>query len=78
MSSVELILDSGAFSAWRLGDTIDLRAYIEYVKRYGHLFKAYVCLDTIPGSYTRSCLKQKWSSAHYREFRGLLAARRFE
>lgn len=51
--SVELILDSGAFSAWRLGDAIDLRAYIEYVKRYGHLFKAYVCLDTIPGSLGR-------------------------
>ena len=50
---LKIMLDSGAFSAWRLGDEIDLKAYIKYIKKNGHLFNSYVCLDTIPGANGR-------------------------
>ena len=50
---LKIMLDSGAFSAWRLGDAIDLDAYIKYIKRNGHLFYSYVSLDVIPGANGR-------------------------
>ena len=50
---LRIMLDSGAFSAWHRGDEIDLAAYIEYIKRQGHLFYSYVSLDVIPGANGR-------------------------
>ena len=46
---MEIMLDSGAFSAWRQEDPIDLDEYIAYIKRHRHLLDSYVSLDTIPG-----------------------------
>jgi hypothetical protein len=48
--TVDLMLDSGAFSAWNQGDTIDLKGYIRYLKEnYRYLF-SYVNLDVLaPG-----------------------------
>lgn len=46
---VELMLDSGAFSAWTHGDTLVLEEYIEYAKERAHLVDTVVNLDTIPG-----------------------------
>lgn len=46
----ELFLDSGAFSAWRRGIELPLGDYIAFIKKYGHLFGAYVAMDVIPGS----------------------------
>ncbi len=42
-----LMLDSGAYSAWRRGKVIDIDAYIEFIKEYGHLFQICVNLDVI-------------------------------
>lgn len=51
---MNIILDSGMFSAWARGATIDPDRYIEFVKRNEkHLF-ACVSLDVIPGSPGKS------------------------
>lgn len=42
------MLDSGAFSVWSRGATIDLRAYIEFCLKYPDT-TAFVALDVIPG-----------------------------
>ena len=47
--AVNLLLDSGAFSAWFHKDSIDLKSYIEFIQRNMPLIAAYVSLDTIPG-----------------------------
>jgi hypothetical protein len=46
---VKLLLDSGAFSAWKRGIEINLSEYIAYIKKHEHLLESYVCLDVIPG-----------------------------
>lgn len=47
---IKIMLDSGAFSAWTRGETIDLGRYIDFVKRYKSRLDTYVNLDVIPGS----------------------------
>jgi hypothetical protein len=50
MKSVcNILVDSGAFSAWRRGSEIPLQDYIEYCKNHAHESDAYVNLDCIPG-----------------------------
>lgn len=44
-----VLLDSGAFSAWRRGAEINLKEYIKYCKRHKDEVDAYVALDAIPG-----------------------------
>src|SRR5580692_1929900 len=46
---ISLMLDSGAFSAWKRGISINLAEYIAYIKKHEHLLASYVCLDQIPG-----------------------------
>jgi hypothetical protein len=41
------ILDSGAFSAWRQGERIDLFGYIDAIHQVEDLFTHFVCLDVI-------------------------------
>ncbi len=41
------MLDSGAFTAWNLGNRIALWDYIDFIHKYGHLFSSIVCLDVI-------------------------------
>jgi len=43
----ELFLDSGAFSAFASGETVDLDGYIEYIKKYEDCFEVYAGLDVI-------------------------------
>lgn len=43
----EVFLDSGAFSAFTQGETIDIQAYCDYIKQYQHLFRLYSNLDVI-------------------------------
>ena len=43
----ETMLDSGAFSAWRKGVTIDLEAYAEFLREHGSRFSVWVGLDLI-------------------------------
>lgn len=48
---VKLLLDSGAFSAWNRGTTLDLKDYIRYLKDHEKLIWAYVSMDVIPGKF---------------------------
>lgn len=43
------MLDSGAFSAWYHKDSVDLDAYIEFIKEHRKSFYSIVALDVIPG-----------------------------
>ena len=43
----KLILDSGAYTAWKSGTPIDLNYYIDYVHRNGELFNTVAALDVI-------------------------------
>ena len=51
---VNLMLDSGAFSAWFHGDdSLDIKAYIAFVRAHEHLIDTCVSLDVIPGTRGR-------------------------
>jgi len=45
--SSRFMLDSGAFTAWNLGNRISLWDYIDFVQKYGKYFTSIVCLDVI-------------------------------
>jgi hypothetical protein len=44
---IDVILDSGAFSAWKLGKPIDLDAYCRYIKENEEWLGSYIALDYI-------------------------------
>lgn len=46
---VDLLLDSGAFSAWNRNEKIKLADYIAFIKAFRPYIADYVCLDVIPG-----------------------------
>ena len=48
---MDILLDSGAFSAFNLGERIDLDAYIGFVKANKGLIYRCVNLDVIPGNF---------------------------
>lgn len=48
---VNLLLDSGVFSSWRRGTTIDLDRYIAYLQENQDFLFAYVSMDFIPGKF---------------------------
>ena len=50
---VKLMIDSGAFSAWRKHEPINVDDYIAYVKKHEHLIDEVVNLDVIPGVYPK-------------------------
>jgi hypothetical protein len=47
----ELMLDSGAYSAWKRGAVITIEEYIAFVLKYGRSFAWIVNLDQIPGAW---------------------------
>jgi hypothetical protein len=46
---IKVFLDSGAYSAWKLGPAIDLDEYIAFLKSNKDLLDCYIGLDLIPG-----------------------------
>lgn len=46
---INLMLDSGAFSAWQSGKEVDMGAYIRFLQRYKDYLFSYVNMDTPPG-----------------------------
>ena len=44
---IKVFADSGAFSAWRSGNSIDLDRYTAWLKKWSHLFNQYANLDVI-------------------------------
>lgn len=51
--AVDMIMDSGAYSAWKSGAKIDFKDYAGFLLDHASLLFAYINLDTIPGSATR-------------------------
>ena len=49
--SVCLMLDSGVFTAWSRGLTLDLDDYISYLRDHQHLLDSHVNMDVIPGQF---------------------------
>jgi len=50
---MKVLLDSGAFSAWTLGGSIDLSDYVAFIKRHRQLLHSYISLDQLPGQNGR-------------------------
>ena len=46
-------MDSGVFSAWNRGETLDLDEYCAFIKRNEHLLSCYATMDIIPGTFGR-------------------------
>jgi hypothetical protein len=49
--SMDVIVDSGAYSSWRKGPEIDLPKYIRYIKDNEQHVSQYISLDVIPGRF---------------------------
>ena len=49
-----MFLDSGAFSAWTKGESIDIDAYARFCVRLQDKVEAIANLDVIPGEYGRT------------------------
>lgn len=47
---ITLLLDSGAFSAWKRNSSVDLKAYTRFIREHEDRVFAAVALDVIPGS----------------------------
>ena len=60
---IKLMLDSGAFSAWKQGLTINLDEYIAYIKRNEQWLHTYVNLDVIPGAPGRRATQEEMEAA---------------
>lgn len=53
MKRATLMIDSGAFSAWRRGAVIDIDQYADFLHQNIELIDYYVNLDVIPGEFGR-------------------------
>jgi len=51
MRAVDLILDSGAYSAWRKQEELNVDEYIAYIQKHKEHLYEYVNLDKIPGAF---------------------------
>ena len=70
---IELMVDSGAFSAWQSGAKIVLKDYIAWLLKYEKYFFSYVALDVMPeekGIFT----PDKCARASHRNFQEMLNA----
>lgn len=74
--AVDLLLDSGAFSAWKKGKRIDLRAYIKFVQANLPLLYAYVNLDVIPGRLGRPAVLGEIEEAAAESYRNYKTMRK--
>ena len=46
----KLFIDSGAFSAWTLGKSIDINEYISFINEYKDFITIAASVDSIPGN----------------------------
>ena len=52
--NVKVFVDSGAFSAWSKGKTIDVDDYIKYINENTNELELFASVDNIPGELTRT------------------------
>lgn len=75
----DMVIDSGAFSAWTQKKTVDLDAYCEYVHALKDKCDHYVNLDVIPGEFGRiptpeeaaKAAQDGWDNMVYMQQQGL-------
>lgn len=75
----DVILDSGAFSAWSRGEALDIDAYIAFIFANAEHIDHYVNLDVIPGSFgviptpteVEASARKSWDNLLYMEGHGL-------
>ena len=48
---VSLFMDSGVFGAWARKTTLDIKRYIDFIRRNEHLLRCYATMDVIPGTF---------------------------
>lgn len=69
--AVELLLDSGAYSVWTRGKTINIRSYIGFIRDHAELIGHYANLDVVPGSPNRKCTASELAKAAKESYRNL-------
>lgn len=73
-----IMIDSGAFSAWTIGKTVDREKYLDFVKEFIKRNKKYcdniyvTNLDMIPGSFRRKPTKKEAEESAYRSRKNFL------
>ena len=78
---IDLLVDSGAFSAWRKQDPIHIEEYADYLLENKKYIKDVVNLDVIPGRFAEiptlleveEAATKGWSNLKYLEGRGISA-----
>jgi hypothetical protein len=60
---LSIMLDSGAYSAWKRGTEVNLRNYIAFISDNLDLWEFYVALDCIPGNWGTSLTPAKVEAA---------------
>jgi len=68
---INLMLDSGAFSAWTLGKSINLKEYCDYIERNQEWIGNYVALDVINPKDTHAAAEASFANLLYMRKRGL-------
>ncbi len=68
---INLMLDSGAFSAWTQGKSIDLNVYCNYIERNQNWIGEYVALDVINPKDTAEAAKASFENLITMRKRGL-------
>lgn len=68
---INLLLDSGAFSAWSLGKSVDLNAYCDYIERNQEWIGNYVALDVINPKDTLAAAEASFQNLLTMRKRGL-------
>jgi hypothetical protein len=68
---VDLIMDSGAFSAWKLGKPINLKEYTNFLLENQEWIKHGVALDVINPGRPEEAAQQGWANYKYMRKQGL-------
>ena len=75
---VKLLFDSGAYSAWKKGVTIEVGEYIKFVKDHLHLIDRCVNLDVIPAEFGRTPTSEEVEDSAERGWSNFLEMRKAE
>lgn len=76
---LDMMLDSGAFSAWKLRQEIDVGEYAEFLKEHKGYYKWAINLDSIPGRFGKvptlsevdGAAESSWANLEYLESCGI-------
>lgn len=68
---MQILVDSGAYSAWRLGKPVDLEAYCDFLLENGDWIDRYVGLDVINPGSPEEAAAQGYKNLQYMLKRGL-------